>query len=235
MAKGKPMKTYTFFLNCFALFIALCATAMFSVASAATSVVLDGYTIDYIGMDLNGTVGTFTYAVTADPATNTIQNGLSHWTIGYGNCAVSDVIAPVTTSDYVTPVSVPACGNGSYSCQAATYTQVEYGLDPTTSVNGVKFGDVSDFQLSKENAATHIFQIQIDNVIGTQDVGVGVKTKGNTGPSDQITGPLCDNPTAVNLSSASASTEETNNSLMIMAVIVFAAITGLIIGRRHTI
>ena len=214
-------------------FLVLLLTAVtFGVVSAAGSIVLNGFTVEFLGVEMNGNTGTFTYAVTADPTVNPVPHGLSHWIIGTGNCSEINFVYPVTSGPYTSPIDSPVCSDGSHSCQAANYTEVEWGSDPTTGVFGIKFGDANSQQLSRENTGTHIFQIQIDNVVGTQDVQVGVKTNGRTGSTGLITGPLCRTPSAVALSTASAASNSPSLNISFLLITLLITLSSLTVWRR---
>ncbi len=220
------MKT-GFFLK-IAILTSLILAATFSVASATSPVVLNGYQVDFVGVEMNGNTGTFTYAVTADPSLHPISQGLSHWTIGVGNCPLGNVT--IIAGGYDTPTNLPVCSDGTYSCLAAHYPQVELGADPTTGVTGLKFGDANNQQLSSNNPGTHIFQVQVKQVVGTQMVQVGVKTK--QGAAGAITGPMCNTPSAVTLSSAGAQGSDSTNNAVYLFIGLLITLTSLVVLRR---
>ena len=215
-------------------FIAIVILAgSFAIVQAANSVLLKGYLIELVEYSIEGNQGTFTYAITADPATFEITDGgLSHWTLGIGTCDQNDIISPPESPPaYTTITDHPSCSNGTYTCLEATYPQVEYGPDGTTGVNnGIKFGDANDEQLSTSNPGTHIFQITLDNVTGVTDVEVGVKASGPQGAIGLITGPTCNTPSAVSLSTVQANQPDggQDSSMVLFITVTLLTLSGLI-------
>lgn len=203
-----------------------------TVVLAASSVILQGYQVDFIEVvkdDVNQTT-TWTYAITAD---GDETFGLSHWTLDLdlacGYAIIAPEESPAGTNTYFTPASytpqsganagVDICA-GIYNCQAASYN-IEYGLDATTGVSGIKFQE-PDPALSAENPGTQIFQITVANSnprIGPVDIAI--KTGGGSTGYDvgTIDGPVC-YPTALTLANLHASAN--SGSLLLTALLVSA-------------
>lgn len=205
----------------------LCALLTVTTVLAASSLILRGYQVDFIEVVKDGNNTTWTYAITSD---GDEPFGLSHWTLDLDLACGYTIIAPEEspsgTNTYFTPTSyVPQSGPnagvdicaGIYNCQAASFN-IEYGVDATTGVNGVKFQE-PDPALSAGNQATQIFQITVANSnprIGPVDIAI--KTGGGSTGYEigTIDGPVC-YPTALTLSNLNASAN--SGSLLLTSIL----------------
>ncbi len=197
---------------------------------AASSVILQGYQIDFIEVVKDGDNTIWTYAITAD---GDETFGLSHWTLDLDLACGYEIVAPAESpagvNTYFTPASyVPQSGPnagidicaGLYDCQAASYN-IEYGVDATTGISGIKFQE-PDPALSASTPGTQIFQITVassDPRIGSVDVAI--KTGGGSTGYEigLIDGPVC-YPTALTLANLSASS---NTGGVLLSTILIAA------------
>lgn len=198
---------------------------------AASSVILRGYQVDFIEVVKEGDNTTWTYAITAD---GDEPYGLSHWTLDLDLACGYSIVAPAESpageNSYITPSSyVPQSGayagidicTSVYNCQAASYN-IEYGVDATTGISGIKFQE-PDPALSAANPGTQIFQITVANSnprIGAVDLAI--KTGGGSTGYEigTIDGPVC-YPTALNLANLSASA---NSSSLLLTIILSSAL-----------
>lgn len=194
------------------------------VALALESTTALNYQIDFLGAEKSGNTSIWTYAITSS---GDEANGLSHWTLALGSCYA--IVAPTDT--YTTPTDLEACTDGTYDCEASTYT-VLHGYDPTTELAGIKFEDPSP-QLSSTNLATHIFEITLQNDgehFVADEIDVGVKA-GDVEEVSRISGPGC-LPTAVSLTSFGASQSSDFRIGSVLVVIGALSLLGFILQRK---
>jgi hypothetical protein len=201
----------------------ICVVSVFGVALAYNdSVIVNSYQIDFLGVEElpDGHSTIWTYAIT-EPTSTSKGNGMSHWTLGIGNCGYQ-IVAPPDMSVYRTPDGLEECNQ--YNCQSAEY-EVEHGPDGILpALSGIKFSFEDDPSLQLQGGDpqhTHIFQFELYYPNGGYregDTDILVKT-GNGYELGTIHGPVC-KPTAVNLTSFEASSRFTPFSKVIILFVL---------------
>lgn len=189
--------------------VLILALSIVGVALAADSVVVEGFTIDFLGVEEMGDGHTtqWTYAVTEREASVT-QGGLSHWTLGIAECGYQ-FVDPIPGSTYDTDVLAAECGGNPYLCTAAIYNVVQDDFGTFPGLTGIKFNYDSGDQLNGGDPQhTHIFRISLYTDTGKYEVGdtdILVKIGGGPDAFEKglITGPVCPS-SAVNLVSLGA-------------------------------
>jgi hypothetical protein len=164
------------------------------------------------------------------------SSGLSHWVLelctGY-----PEIVAPEEGS-YQTVVSGYGCGS-TYNCQQATCT-VDYGVDPTTGLKGIKFEDCVPLLGDGGTMAngtmaigtTQIFQFTLLGVpTAPEDVSIAFKA-GVEEVEGLITGPAC-STTAVTMQNFSATSQSAAvNPLLVALAVGLVSLAGAALAWR---
>jgi len=238
------MRTSTLWLR-----VMLIALLMGSIAAgvvlAASSARLLNYQVDFVEVTGEGQSRVWTYAVTAS---NDVLADLSSWTLAIDSACGYKFRLPTNPSPgsntYTTITSYilqtgPNAGTdvclGTYACQAATY-DVLRSLDNSVHLRSITFSN-PDQALSSTNLVTHMFQIEIESIVGHRigDAIVKVDTGTSGSETGQVSGAVCA-PTAVQLVNLSASSHPGSPALFIFILVAgIVILSGWIINRRSKV
>ncbi|MGC9348390.1 MAG: hypothetical protein ACP5JG_09660 [Anaerolineae bacterium] len=211
------------------MFVAVQVVLAFSPVDTVT---VGPYKVDLVTYTLGTNESNWIYAITAVPGTYSDTSGLSHWILGF-NLGCYTHVYPEQTITFETIDNIDQCNDGTYNCVDAGY-YIEYGYDPTTGVDGLKWNFSSGEQLEPggpdEDPFTHVFEMTLSGPDQyTGETVVGVKT-GHSTLEGTILGPSCE-PSAVRVASLSAKSGMATPVIVSLVVMAGLATTGIVVAQ----
>jgi hypothetical protein len=195
------------------------------------TVTVGAFKVDLVTYTLGTNESNWIYAITVLPGSWPDMKGLSHWILGFDLGCYTDVWPEESIT--VDTVTIDQCTDGTYNCVDAQYG-IEYGYDPTTYVDGIKWNFAGGQQLEPGDNTpfTHVFEMTLGGPAQYEGQAVvGAKT-GDGSYTGSILGPACQ-PSAVEVASLSAHSGMTSLAMFTLVVLAGFGAAGTVAIHMH--